>query len=55
MRMRSPARSELEAFGRRLRALSLRALILGKKAVGRPKDLLVLPELEGLLKASEGE
>lgn len=39
---------EVDAFDRRVRALDLRALILAKKAAGRPKDLLVLPELEGL-------
>ena len=42
---------EVEAFGRRLRTLDLPALIRAKKAAGRPKDLLVLPELEGLLEA----
>lgn len=44
---------EIDAFGRRLRALDLRALIRAKKAAGRPKDLLILPELEGLLEASQ--
>ena len=42
---------EVEAFGRRTLALELRALIEAKKAAGRPKDLLMLPELEGLLEA----
>lgn len=46
---------EVEAFGRRLRALDLPALICAKKAAGRPKDLLMLPELEGLLEASRDE
>lgn len=46
---------EVEAFGRRLRALDLPALIRAKKAAGRPKDLLILPELEGLLEASKDE
>ena len=46
---------EIEAFGRRLRALDLRSLIRSKKAAGRPKDLLMLPELEGLLEASEDD
>ena len=40
---------EVEVFDRRVRALNLRALIRSKKAAGRPKDLLILPELEGLL------
>ena len=46
---------EFVAFERRVRALDLRALIRSKRAAGRPKDLLVLPELEGLLEADEGE
>lgn len=45
----------VDAFGRTLRTLDLRALIRAKKAVGRPKDLLILPELEGLLEASEDD
>ena len=46
---------EVDAFDRRVRALDLRALILAKKAAGRPKDLLILPELEGLLEAGQDE
>ena len=46
---------EVDAFDRRVRALDLRALILAKKAPGRPKDLLILPELEGLLEAIHDE
>lgn len=46
---------QVEAFGRRLLALDLRALIRAKKAAGRAKDLLILPELEGLLEASEDD
>lgn len=46
---------EVDAFDRRVRALDLRALILAKKAAGRPKDLLILPELEGLLEAIHDE
>ena len=42
---------EVFAFERFVRALSLEALIQAKKAAGRPKDLLILPELEGLLEA----
>lgn len=44
---------EVDAFDRHIRALNLRALIQSKKAVGRPKDLLILPELEGLLEAEQ--
>lgn len=44
---------EVEAFDRRVRALDLPSLIQAKKAAGRPKDLLVLPELEGLLDAGK--
>lgn len=43
------------AFDRELQVLDLRRLIESKKATGRPKDLLVLPELEGLLEISEAE
>ncbi len=46
---------EVEAFERRIRALNLQALIQSKRAAGRPKDLLVLPELEGLLEAGQEE
>jgi len=46
---------EVEAFDRHIRALDLRALIQAKKAAGRPKDLLVLPELESLLEAGREE
>ena len=46
---------EVEAFGRRLKTLDLPSLIRSKKAAGRQKDLLVLPELESLLEAGERE
>jgi hypothetical protein len=46
---------DVEAFGRRIQALDLPTLIRSKRAVGRPKDLLLLPELEGLLEAGESE
>ena len=46
---------EVQVFGRRVRALDLRALIQSKKAAGRPKDLLILPELEGLLEAGRAD
>ena len=45
----------VDAFDRRLRALDLRALIAAKKAASRKKDLLILPELEGLLEAQLDE
>ena len=44
---------EVDAFERRVRALDLRALIKAKQAAGRVKDLLILPELEGLLEAGD--
>ena len=46
---------EVNAFGRRIRTLNLPALIQAKKAAGRPKDLLILPELEGLWEAGQDE
>lgn len=46
---------EVDAFCRRLWTLDLRALIRAKKAAGRPKDMLILPELEGLLEASQDD
>jgi hypothetical protein len=42
-----------EAFGRRVWTLNLESLIKAKRAAGRDKDLLVLPELESLLEAGE--
>jgi hypothetical protein len=38
----------MNLFGLQCRVLSLDALIETKRAAGRPKDLLVLPELEAL-------
>jgi len=43
------------AFDRDVYALDLPALIRSKRAAGRTKDLLVLPELESLLEAREPE
>lgn len=46
----------LTLFGMKCRVLSLDALIIAKRAAGRTKDLLALPELEALrevLKESE--
>jgi hypothetical protein len=40
---------ELELYGMRCKVLSLEGLIKSKKAVGRAKDLILLPELEALL------
>ena len=43
----------VDAFGRRVRTLDLKSLIKSKRAAGRAKDLLVLPELETLLESEE--
>ncbi|HXG67828.1 MAG TPA: nucleotidyltransferase [Blastocatellia bacterium] len=40
---------EYELFGYRYRVLALDKLIAAKRAAGRPKDLLALPELEAIL------
>lgn len=42
----------VELFGRSFAVLTLDALIVSKKAAGRPKDLQVLPELEALREAT---
>ena len=42
----------LPAFDREVWTLDLPSLIRAKRAAGRPKDLLVLPELESLLDAA---
>jgi predicted nucleotidyltransferase len=39
----------VELFGHPVKVLRLEALIRAKRAAGRTKDLLVLPELEALL------
>ena len=44
----------MELVGHRVLVLSLPALIRSKRAAGRPKDLLVIPELEALLEMSTG-
>jgi predicted nucleotidyltransferase len=41
--------NEMELFGYPFHVLSLRDLIASKRAAGRPKDRLVLPELEAIL------
>ena len=43
----------LPAFCREVLTLDLDSLIRAKRAAGRLKDLLVLPELESLLEAGE--
>jgi hypothetical protein len=43
----------MELFGYRYQVLSLPKLIAAKRAAGRTKDLLVLPELEAILEFSE--
>lgn len=39
----------IELFGRKFNVLSLEGLIASKRAAGRPRDLVVIPELEALL------
>jgi predicted nucleotidyltransferase len=41
--------NEMELFGYPFRVLALRELIASKRAAGRRKDLVVLPELEAIL------
>lgn len=43
----------VNAFDRIVAVIDIRALIKAKRASARPKDLSVLPELEGLLEADE--
>jgi len=43
----------MNLFNMPCRVLSLDALIVAKRAAGRPKDLLVLPELEALREIAE--
>ena len=47
------ASTEIEVFGTRLLVLDLPALIASKRAAGRPKDLLILPEIEATLRLRE--
>jgi hypothetical protein len=44
-----PHTEQMELFGWTVSVLSLPALIRAKRAAGRAKDLLVIPELEALL------
>ena len=43
-----PNSVEIQIWGSTIRIISLDELIIAKQAAGRPKDLLVLPELEAL-------
>lgn len=43
----------MNLFNLQCQVLSLEALIIAKRAAGRPKDLLVLPELEALREIAE--
>ena len=43
-----PNSVKIEIWGSTIRIISLDELIVAKQAAGRPKDLLVLPELEAL-------
>jgi hypothetical protein len=45
----------MELFGYRYQVLSLTKLIAAKRAAGRTKDLLVLPELEAILELQKSE
>jgi hypothetical protein len=45
----------IDVFGQPCRILSIEGLIAAKRAAGRPKDLMVLPELEALLELSEDQ
>ncbi len=41
--------TEMELFGTKCHIATVKTLIASKRAAGRPKDLLALPELEALL------
>jgi hypothetical protein len=45
----------VELFGYRFAVMDLGKLIEAKRAAGRPKDLLVLPELEAIQEAQSLE
>jgi hypothetical protein len=46
---------QVELFGLPCAVLSLDGLIAAKRAAGRPKDQLILPELEALREALEDD
>lgn len=46
---------ELELYGMRCKVLTLEGLIKNKRAVGRAKDLRLLPELEALLEIRKSQ
>lgn len=46
---------DMEFFGLRCKVLTLEGLIKSKKAVGRAKDLRLLPELEALLEIQKSQ
>ena len=50
-----PFSEELEIFGMRCKVLTLEGLIKSKRAVGRAKDLRLLPELEALLEIRKSQ
>jgi len=47
------ASEQVALFGATFAVLTLDVLIASKRTAGRPKDLLVLPELEALRKAQD--
>ena len=49
------ASEEIEIFGMRCRVLTLEGLIQTKRAAGRSKDLMLLPELEALLEIRKSQ
>jgi predicted nucleotidyltransferase len=50
-----PFSEEVEIFGMRCKVLTLEGLIKTKRAVGRAKDLRLLPELEALLEIRKSQ
>jgi hypothetical protein len=48
-----PHSTEVRGFGVRFRLLNLEKLIVLKRAAGRPKDLAVLAELQGILERNK--
>ena len=50
-----PFSEEMELYGMRCKVLTLEGLIKSKKAVGRAKDLRLLPELEALLEIRKSQ